>query len=164
VTGIFPIDKQMTITLPANPTVAVQASSLSMGPIGIMTSGSVLFNAVDLQGRDAVAHEIQDECAGHPEVTGKSHYHNLSDCIADNRDKTHSDLVGYALDGFGTFGKYGEDGRIMTNEDLDEYHGHTHSIMWDGKMVEMFHYHATNEYPYTIGAFRGMPVASDGDD
>jgi hypothetical protein len=179
-TGVFPIHnsdnaynydrnpnaikaKKMTITLPANPTIAPQASPLTLGVIGIIKSGSVLYNAVDLQGRDAVAHEIQDQCAGHPEITGEYHYHNLSECIDDQRNTGHSELMGYALDGFGIFGKYGENGKKINNKDLDEFHGHIHRILWDGQQVVMFHYHATDEYPYTIGAFKGKPVTVAGD-
>ena len=39
--------------------------------------------------------------------------------------------------------------------DLDECHGHTHEILWDGKRVVMYHYHATWDFPYTIGCLRG---------
>ncbi|WP_230986724.1 hypothetical protein [Cohnella fermenti] len=48
---------------------------------------------------------------------------------------------------------------LLTTDDLDEFHGHTHLVEWDGKMVNMYHYHATYEYPYTIGAFKGIPVS-----
>ena len=66
--------------------------------------------------------------------------------------------MGYAFDGFGVYGHYGENGEILTNADLDACHGHTHMIEWDGQRVEMYHYHATYEYPYTIGCYRGTPV------
>jgi hypothetical protein len=32
--------------------------------------------------------------------------------------------------------------------------------MWDGKLVDMYHYVLTEEYPYTVGCFRGTPVMS----
>jgi hypothetical protein len=31
--------------------------------------------------------------------------------------------------------------------------------MWDGKVVSMYHYVMTDEYPYSIGCFRGTPVS-----
>ena len=43
-----------------------------------MLTGNVFFNALDAVGRDAVAHEIQDACEGHPERSSLYHYHNLS--------------------------------------------------------------------------------------
>jgi len=110
-----------------------------------------------------VANEIQDACQGHPERNGSYHYHSLSTCLEpDKATSAHSELVGYALDGFGIFGRYGEGGREMRNADLDECHGHTHEVEWDGKRVSIYHYHATWEYPYTIGCFRGRPQRMEG--
>ena len=67
----------------------------------------------------------------------------------------HSALVGYAKDGFGIHGNQGENGLPLTNADLDECHGHTHSIERNGASAAMYHYHATYEYPYTLGCYRG---------
>jgi hypothetical protein len=86
-TGIFPVGvdddafdydrnpnsiraQEITIELPANPTTAAQPGCLALGPIGIMLTGSIFFNALDARGEDAVAHEIQDACQGHPERMG----------------------------------------------------------------------------------------------
>lgn len=148
-------EQNITLTLPANPTVAIQANCVG-GEVGIMLSGVVLFNAFDAQGLDAGAHEVQDNCDGHPQQSGVYHYHTLSDCLEDTTTG-HSALMGYAFDGFGIYGYYGEDGKELTNEDLDECHGHTHEIEWDGQVVEMYHYHATHEFPYTVGCFKGTP-------
>lgn len=147
------------INLSANPQLAAQPSCLPGGQIGVLISGAYFFNALDAPGRDAVAHELQDGCQGHPEQTGSYHYHNLSSCISDP-GTGHSTLLGYALDGFGIYGYRGEDGHDLTNADLDACHGHTHAIEWDGKQVVLYHYHATHEYPYTIGCFMGTPVLS----
>ena len=146
----------LQVTLPANPIVNAQPSCVG-GMIGVMLSGSYLFNAFDAGGRDAVAHEIQDACGGHPQQSGVYHYHSLSPCASDAA-LGHSALVGYALDGFGIYGHDGGNGTALTNADLDECHGHTHEIEWDGKTVVMFHYHATNEFPYTISCLRGTAV------
>ncbi|MBV9217149.1 MAG: YHYH protein [Acidobacteria bacterium] len=149
---------EIVFTLPLVPAVAVNPSCVPMGMIGVMRSGVAIFNAVDEMGRDAVAHEIQDKCDGHPQREGQYHYHSLSRCLEADHKGQHSELFGYALDGFGIYGRYGEDGKELTDADLDECHGHTHEIMWDGKLVVMYHYHATREYPYSIGCFRGTPV------
>ena len=141
-------------TLPRSPDIAAAASCVSMGAIGVMLTGSVFFNALDATGRDAVAYEIQDSCGGHPEMAGTYHYHGLTSCIADARNGGHSTPLGYAFDGFGLYGYYGEDGTIVTNADLGECHGHAHVL--DGE-PDVFHYHATWEYPYTIGCSRGSP-------
>lgn len=141
------------LELTGTPTVARRPSCLPMGPIGVMLNGVPIFNALDGQGQDAVAHEVQDACQGHPERSGAYHYHSLSTCLKD-AGRGHSRLVGYALDGFGIHGPRGTDGRRLTNAQLDACHGHTHAV----NGTRTYHYHATAEYPYTLGCFRGTPV------
>jgi len=153
-------EQELDIELPATPTVAAEPSCTPGGPIGALLSGAVIYNPTDALGRDAVAWEVQDACQGHPQQSGEYHYHSVSDCVTDTADGGHSDLVGYAFDGFGIFGHAGEDGDVLTNADLDECHGHTHEIEWDGETVEMYHYHATYEFPYVIGCFTGEPVVT----
>ena len=125
----------------------------------MLLTGAPFFNALDAMGRDAVAHEVQDRCQGHPEASGAYHYHNVTACLgSEHVTGTHSTLVGYAKDGFGLYGNYGQHGEELTNADLDECHGHTHAITWNGAQVSLYHYHATREYPYTLGCYRGTPV------
>lgn len=147
------------INLPANPQMAAQSHCVPGGPIGVLLSGGYFFNALDGPGRDAVAHEVQDDCQGHPERTGAYHYHNLTNCM-DDPGTGHSNLLGYAFDGFGIYGHRGENGQDLTNADLDACHGHTHAISWDGQTVTMYHYHATWEYPYTVGCYRGTSAVA----
>jgi hypothetical protein len=150
-TGEFPIDRQSKAYSYDQP------SCLRMGPIGVMLTGGLFFNALDAAGVDAVAHEVRDACDGHPQGQGQYHYHNLTPCVNDV-EVGHSELMGHAFDGFGIYGMRGEDGQLLTKDDLGDCHGHTHDVMWDGEMVDIFHYHATWEYPYTIGCYRGTPV------
>ena len=169
-TGVFPISpsdpayqydrnpgtisaQSISQRLPANPTVASEASCIR-GEIGIAIDGVPIFDGFDADGRDAPANELQDACHGHPQRTGVYHYHNLSPCL-DDAATGHSALIGYAYDGFGIYGPRGEGGETLINADLDECHGHTHEIVWDGTQVEMYHYHATAEFPYTVGCLRG---------
>lgn len=172
-TGIFPVSpsddayavdrnpnsirsQSISFSVPANPAAAPQPGCIG-GEVGIMLSGVLIFNAFDAEGHDAPAHEVQDDCDGHPQKDGFYHYHSLSDCLADTA-AGHSALMGYAFDGFGIYGFFGEDGRELTDADLDECHGHTHEIEWDGRKAVMFHYHATREFPYTVGCFHGTPA------
>lgn len=155
------IQSQMiNLDLPANPKVASRASCVPMGMIGVALTGAAIYNALDARGDDAPAHEIQDECGGHPERRGQYHYHNGSDCMVeqDPGPSEHSGLIGYALDGFGIYGKQDRDGTHMTNADLDACHGHVGEVNWDGRLVNMYHYHLTDEYPYTLGCITGAPV------
>lgn len=147
--------QQVSFSIPAFPALAAQPTCVG-GEVGFMLSGVVLFSAFDAAGGDAVAREVQDDCDGHPQEGGYYHYHSLSRCQEDAPDG-HSALMGYAFDGFGIYGYYGQDGREVTNADLDECHGHSHEVLWEGQVVEMYHYHATREFPYVVGCFRGTP-------
>ncbi len=145
--------------LSATPTIATSPTCVGLGTVGVLLTGSAFFNSLDAEGRDAVAHETQDACQAHPEMNGEYHYHSVSSCLADP-GTDHSALMGYARDGFGIYGVRGENGKILTDADLDECHGHTHLIEWDGQMVSLYHYHATYEYPYTVGCFKGTPISA----
>lgn len=150
--------RAMTLTVPARPAPAAGAACVNMGAIGVLTDGVALFNALDAQGRDAAAHEVLDGCDGHPERTGQYHHHEVPSCLM-ARASGRSTLVGYALDGFGIYVERGPNGRLLTNADLDPCHGRTSPVAWDGETVELYHYVATAEYPYTVGCFRGAPAA-----
>lgn len=174
-TGIFPIARSdsayrydrnpnsigtqsITYELPMVPTAAAAPGCTGLGPIGILSNGVVLFNALDDGGRDAVAHETQDSCNGHPNQQEMYHYHNVPVCIRDNA-KGPSTLVGYALDGYGIYVERDANGNLPTNADLDVCHGRTSEVTWNGKKTTIYHYDATLEYPYTIGCYHGTPTA-----
>lgn len=149
-------EQDININIPLNPSINNPPSCVPMGPIAIMNNGVVLYNALDDMGRDAVAHEVQDNCNGHPQRQGQYHYHGASPCLPETAEKNR--LLGYALDGFGIYSNIDESGKTLTNKDLDECHGVVSPIFWDGKMVNMYHYVLTTEYPYSVGCFRGAPL------
>lgn len=153
--------QSLTYTLPAEPTPAAQPTCLHGGPIGVTLDGVVLFDALDAAGRDAVAHEVQDQCEGHPEMSSMYHYHAISPCLLKSATGS-STLVGYALDGYGIYVERTASGALLTDSDLDACHGRVSTVNWDGKQVSMYHYDATAAYPYTIGCFHGTPVATGG--
>jgi hypothetical protein len=130
------------------------------GQVGIMTSGIALFSAVDGENRDAVAHEVQDSCSGHPERTGVYHYHGLPACIDTGKPNQQSKLIGWALDGFPIYGPRGKGGRYLSNADLDECHGTTSKVSYLGEKRKLYHYVANYEFPYTVGCFRGTPSSA----
>jgi len=150
--------QDFTFEIDATPELADEPSCAG-GEVGILKSGVLVFNAVDAGGRDAVAYEVQDACDGHPQQSGVYHYHSVSDCVLEDLDSStgHSKLVGWALDGFGIYGNRGEDGEELFSADLDECHGHTHEVKFNGKVQEIYHYHATVDYPYTVGCYMGTP-------
>ena len=97
-----------------------------------------------------------DQCWGHP-YNKQYHIHGYSwKCFPNQGKSGPSPLFGYALDGYGIFGPRGEDGQMITNTQLDKCHGHTASVMWDGKMISIYHYHVNREYPYSVGCFHGV--------
>ncbi len=174
VTGRFPIQRsdpafqidrnpnsiqaqRVDFLLPMTPAPATVPACVPMGMIGVALNGVAIYNALDDAGKDAVAHEVQDRCNGHPQRRGEYHYHGPSTCLKDSM--AANALIGYALDGYGITSMYDERGREVTNADLDECHGRVSDILWDGKRVRMYHYVLTREYPYTVGCFRGTPVS-----
>ena len=176
-TGVFPIDPasvayrydrnmntiethNVLYTFPKTPQEATSPSCVTFGPSGISLTGSAIYHGASTLGNDAAAHEILDEYGGHTDGTKRYHYHYLTDKLKDHihpHSSGHSALTGYMLDGFGIYGPYGEDGKLLTSDDLDECHGHKHPVMWDGEMVDIYHYHWTYDFPYNIGCFKGTP-------
>ncbi len=67
----------------------------------------------------------------------------------------HPQLAARATCAPGAVGILINGGKTLTNADLDECHGHIGQIMWDGRSISMYHYHATAEFPYSIGCLRG---------
>lgn len=149
-------EQPILLRLPAAPQAAARPGCVPMGMIGFALSGAAIFNAFDAGGRDAPAHEIQDRCNGHPERSSQYHYHNWSPCLA---GPAADEPVGWMLDGFPILGPVDVAGREITNADLDECHGRVGPVRIDGRIVTTYHYRFTLEFPYTIGCFRGTPVA-----
>lgn len=174
-TGIFPIQKGtipykydgnpniisehvVNYTLPAIPQVASSPGCVGFGPSGISLTGSAIYHGSSTLGNDAAAHEMLDRFGGHTDGTERYHYHYPSKDHQDHIHKHtsgHSALMGYMLDGFGIYGPYGENGELLSSKDLDECHGHTHPVLWDGQMINLYHYHWTYDFPYNIGCFKG---------
>ena len=86
-------------------------------------------------------------------------YHYHAEPFHLTRTNGSSALVGFLLDGFPVYGPV-ENGRRVTNADLDELHGHLGATA--DYPSGIYHYHVTAEDPYINGAgFYGVPgVAS----
>jgi hypothetical protein len=149
-------EQDISLTVPALPEKSDEPSCAG-GTVGITISGVVLNSPLDAEGVDAVAWHMEDSCHGHPAGT-TYHLHSWSPCLEDEVGDGHSKLLAYALDGFGVYGIRGKGGDELGNDDLDECHGHTHKIKWNGKKRKLYHYHFTREFPYAVGCFRGTAV------
>lgn len=169
-TGVFPITSsdpafrydgnpnpilghEVAFSIPKDPTIATSACC-AYKQIGITLDGAELHLPFNSYGEDELASVVQDVCTGGSESNGAYHHHALGECLPHIHERVA--LVGYALDGFGIFSPYDKDGNELTSADLDECHGTTSEIEWDGKEVTMYHYVMTRDFPYTVGCFRGI--------
>jgi YHYH protein len=127
-------------TLPLNPTKSAKPTSTSLGAIGVMISGAVLFNPYEAdnktiatldnftlknsQGTDVA---FLDSCNGHPTPRGQYHYHALPPCITRVVDKVGepSHLIGVAFDGFPIYGDRAMNGSKIEATQLDTCNGIT---------------------------------------
>jgi hypothetical protein len=145
-----PATGDRSFTYPINPKEDSSPNCVPPGAIGVTTNGVVIYNAADGRGEDAVAREIVDVFGGHP-ARSDYHYHFIPERLDKNPlSDGHSGIVGYINDGFAIYGYRGQGGVEMSNEDLDLCHGHSHGGLG-------YHYHATIEYPYTVGCYKGSP-------
>ena len=114
---------------------------------------------------EAEGHTV-DQCGGHASPMGEYHIHSgiginttsgRQSCGVLPVDEAgqHSQLLGWAFDGFGIYGRLSQGGILPT--DLDECSGHTHEI--NGAMI--YHYHLPDQFPWTIGCYKGCPVVSN---
>ena len=171
-TGIFPVEASdpaykydrnpnhitgqgISFSIPRHPAPA-KSASCTYKEVGITLDGVQIHGPLDSTGRDELAHEIQDVCTGGPQPGGGYHRHALSQCTPHIHEVNA--LVGYALDGFGIFSPYDKKGNELTSADLDQCHGTTSEIPWEGKTVSKYHYVMTRDFPYTVACFRGTPI------
>ncbi len=181
-TGTYPIDpttvaytidpnpntiesENYTISMPSNPQAATTASPLGLGPVGVMTNGGLLYAGVDGKGNDANAYEVQDENVGHPSETDHYHTHEIPPILYSEivGQPYQTKLVGYAADGYAIVAETGSDGKLLSTSQLDEFHGNTSTYVDEnGKSVTAFHYTVSQDWPYTIGAFKGTPSTFEG--
>ena len=141
------ISQTITMTIPRYPSVASTHESTPMGTMGVAVNSVSLYNQSAAPG-DVLEDEIItfDQWEGHPQNTGNYHYHLESPWLT--QVNGNEGLVGILMDGFPVYGTH-ENGVEITNEDLDEYHGHfsVTADFPDG----IYHYHVTSESPYMNG-------------
>ncbi|MBD79598.1 MAG: YHYH protein [Crocinitomicaceae bacterium] len=143
-----------TFKIPHTPTEAANKSATPMGAIGVAINGVAFFNQNAAPGDD-LSNEINtfDQYAGHPQQQGMYHYHLEPTYLTGAQGS--SVLLGFLLDGFPVYGPV-ENGKTVTNADLDNYHGHSHATADYPNGI--YHYHITSTDPYINGdGFYGTP-------
>ncbi|HIB09553.1 MAG TPA: YHYH protein [Gemmatimonadetes bacterium] len=142
------VEQQYTFRIPADPKASANPRSTPLGPIGIAANGVAIFNQYAGPSRP-LTFEIDsfDQYNGHPAPMGEYHYHiePLYITVTSGTDS----LVGFLLDGFPVYGPE-EAGELVTNADLDEYHGHVG--VTNDYPNGIYHYHITAEDPYINGS------------
>lgn len=148
-------EQNIVFTIPLNPSAASTNEATSLGPIGISRNGVVFFNQYAGPNNQPLTSEINsfDQYLGHPQQAGSYHYHIEPTFLtgAFGADA----FLGLLSDGFPVYGPM-ENGEAVTNDDLDEFHGHTSAT---GDFSEgIYHYHITDADPYLNGnGFYGTP-------
>jgi hypothetical protein len=127
-------------TLPLHPTKSAKPTSASLGAIGVMISGAVLFNPYEGDAKTVAMRDnftlknsqgqniaFLDICNGHPTPMGHYHYHALPPCITRVVDKAGgpSHLIGVAFDGFPIYGDRTMNGSKIDATQLDTCNGTT---------------------------------------
>jgi hypothetical protein len=126
-------------TIPTTPKYSAKVTSTSLGSIGVMISGAVLYNPFEGDGKTVamannftitnsagITASFVDKCAGHPTPDiGAYHYHGLPNCVTAKVDEVSkpSHIIGFALDGFPIYGDRDNNGKQVTANNLDKCNG-----------------------------------------
>lgn len=148
-------EKNIVFSIPLNPAAATTNEATRLGPIGVSRNGVVFFNQYAGPDNQPLTFEVNsfDQGAGHPTGTNMYHYH--IEPLFLTEDFGSDAFLGLLADGFPVYGPV-EDGIEVTNDDLDEFHGHTSATVEfpDG----IYHYHITSNDPYINGnGYYGVP-------
>ncbi|MGY3793038.1 YHYH protein [Aquimarina sp. 433] len=147
--------QNIVFRIPRRPEEAEVKEATRLGPIGISVNGVVFFNQYAGPDNQPLTDEINsfDQFAGHP--TGGSLYHYHIEPLFLTNTLGRSSFLGLLADGFPVYGPE-ENNVMVTSDDLDEYHGHTHTTT--DFPDEIYHYHITLDDPYINGnGYFGTP-------
>jgi hypothetical protein len=140
--------------IPLHPVSASTKQATSLGPIGVSLNGVPFYNQYNGQNNPLTV-EINsfDQYNGHPDQSNTYHYH--IEPLYLTKTKGKDALLGFLLDGFPVYGPM-ENGALITDADLDAYHGHTSATADYPNGI--YHYHITAEDPYINGnGYYGTP-------
>ena len=142
-------------SIPIKPVIATNPISAKdhflRGAIALAVNGVPIFNALNNRGDDALLAGELDDWGGHCGRADDYHYHIAPTHLQSVVGKKVP--IAYALDGFPIYGETEVDGKAVTG--LDAFNGH-----FDSK--KNYHYHATKNYPYINGGFKGVVTEIEG--
>jgi hypothetical protein len=139
--------QNFVFTMPRFPEEATNKEATDFGPMGVSVNSVVFYNQNAAPGDD-ILEELNtfDQYEGHPQNSGQYHYHLeptwLTETLGDDA------FLGLLLDGFPVYGPV-ENGVRLTNDDLDDYHGHTSATTEFPNGI--YHYHITDDLPWING-------------
>lgn len=141
------VSQDYVFTLPRFPSEATSKESTTFGAIGVSVNSVVFFNQQAAPDDDILDELITfDQYEGHPQNQGQYHYH--IEPIGITQLKGKEAFLGFLLDGFPVYGPI-ENGKALTDTELDEYYGHTSATadFPDG----IYHYHFSSELMWVNG-------------
>ena len=163
-------------TIPTTPKYSTTVTKTSLGSIGVMISGAVLYNPFEgdnktpamannftITDANGITASFVDKCAGHPiPMQGAYHYHGLSTCITSRVDKTAkpSHMIGLALDGFPIYGDRDIKGKQLTAKNLDMCNGIYSPTPEFPKGIYHYVLLGTSDVRSSIACFHGVVDAS----
>lgn len=143
--------------IPKNPTALSSPMAITnrMQTIGVALNGIVIAGPYDSQNKIAPYNRQVDQCSAHADPEGMYHYHFSPLCMKnDNGEEialNPTKQIGWSFDGYKILGLAD---RYKHLPEIDAItNGHEH----DGE----FHYHATIDFPFFMGAYRAKPQASN---
>lgn len=139
-------EQNIVMTIPRFPAMASTHEAVGLGPMGVSVNSVVFFNQQAAPGDD-IFNEIKtfDQYEGHP-AGDQYHYHIEPVWLTESLGS--SAFLGFLADGFPVYGPM-ENGAEITNNDLDDYHGHV-GVTADFPEA-IYHYHVTTEFPWING-------------
>jgi YHYH protein len=154
----------ISMTVPYAPVAASTATATPDGAIGIALNGVSIFDNTAAPGDDIYNEEKTfDKCDGHPEMTGKYHYHSEPSAISN----TDTAFIGVLRDGFPIYGR-NEYATSTTATGLDSQGGKTGTTV-DSTSTSVYHYQTNLQtngtasvYFLTKGYYTGTPGACTG--
>lgn len=163
-------------TIPTTPKYSSSITSTSLGSIGVMISGAVLYNPYEgdnktvamannftITNSSGITASFVDKCTGHPTPDiGAYHYHGLPNCVTAKVDKVGkpSHIIGYALDGFPIYGDRDIKGRQITAKNLDQCNGVNSATPEFPKGIYHYVLLGTADVRSSIACFHGEVDAS----